>query len=206
MGMSGAEPRVHFPVEAEVPESKRHLQLRTLLFQFLELAFAKEAAIGCDQFVYWDPTEPGVCLAPDAFVRFGQPDDLFQTWKVWERGVPQVAVEITSSSDNSEADWREKLSKYRSLGVSELVRFDPESSEPLRVWDLVGGELVERALAARAQSRFLRGFWVTAEQPGVGLALRLSRDEDGALFYPTPAEAAEQRVRELEAELRRRQS
>lgn len=33
MGMSGAEQRVHFPVEAEVPESKRHLQLRTLLFR-----------------------------------------------------------------------------------------------------------------------------------------------------------------------------
>jgi hypothetical protein len=40
MVMSGAEQRVHFPVEAEVPESKRHLQLRTLLFQFFELAFA----------------------------------------------------------------------------------------------------------------------------------------------------------------------
>ena len=206
MDMSGAEQLVHFPIEAEVPESKRHLQLRTLLFQFLELEFAKEAAIGCDQFVYWDPTEPRVCLAPDAFVRFGQPDDLFQTWKVWERGAPQVAVEIISSSDNSEADWSEKLARYRSLGVSELVRFDPESSEPLRVWDLVGGELVERALLTRTQSRYLRGFWVTGEHAGVGLALRLSRDAEGTLLYPTPAEAAEQRVRELEAELLRRQS
>jgi Uma2 family endonuclease len=206
MGMSGAEQSVHFPVEAEVPESKRHLQLRTLLFQFLELAFAKEAAIGCDQFVYWDPTEPRVCLAPDAFLRFGQPDDLFQTWKVWERGAPQVAVEIISSSDNSESDWREKLEKYRSLGVSELVRFDPESSEPLRVWDLVASDLIERASVLPAQSRYLRGFWVVVEHPSIGLALRLSRDENGTLLYPTPAEAAEQRVRELEAELRRRPS
>jgi hypothetical protein len=55
-------------------------------------------------------------------------------------------------------------------------------------------------------SRYLRGFWITVEQPGVGLALRLSHDASGALLYPTPAEAAEQRVRELEAELRRRQS
>jgi hypothetical protein len=68
--MSGAE-QLHFPVEAEVPESKRHLQLRTLLFQFLERAFAKEAAIGCDQFVYWDPSDARQCLAPDAFVCFG---------------------------------------------------------------------------------------------------------------------------------------
>jgi Uma2 family endonuclease len=109
MGMSGAEQLVHFP------------------------AFAKEAAIGCDQFVYWDATERRECLAPEAFVRFGQADDLFQTWKVWERGAPQVAVEIIRISDNSESDWREKLARYRRLGISELVRFDPESSEPLRV-------------------------------------------------------------------------
>ena len=205
MRMSGAQ-QEHFPVRAPVPESKRHLQLRTLLFQFLELAFAKEAAIGCDQFVYWDQTDPRICLAPDAFVRFGQADDLFQTWKVWERGAPDVAVEIISNSDNSELDWRDKLEKYRSLGVSELVRFDAEASEPLRVWDLFEKDLVERASARRANSRYLRGFWVIAEHPGVGSALRLSRDENGTRLYPTPAEAAEQRVRELEAELRRHRS
>jgi hypothetical protein len=45
VGTSGAEQRVHFPVEAEAPESKRHLQLRTLLFQFLELAFAAPSSV-----------------------------------------------------------------------------------------------------------------------------------------------------------------
>ena len=205
MGMTGAQQRVHFPVEAEVPESKRHLQLRTLLFQFLELAFSQEAAIGCDQFVYWDAGDPRACLAPDAFVRFGQEDDLFQTWKVWERGTPQVAVEIISSSDGGQIDWEEKLEKYRCLGVSELVRFDPESARPLRVWDLAGADLIERSLLEpRAESRYLRGFWLAVELAGIGLSLRLSHDESGERLYPTPAEAAEQRVRELEAELRRR--
>jgi Uma2 family endonuclease len=201
--MSGTE-QLHFPVEAEVPESKRHLQLRTLLFQFLEQAFAKEAAIGCDQFVYWDPSDARQCLAPDAFVCFGQADDLFQTWKVWERGVPEVAVEIISSSDSSDADWREKLDRYQSLGVSELVRFDPEASQPLRVWDLVDNRLSERAIVGR--SSHLRGFWLVVEQANIGRTLRLSHDEAGSRLYLTPAEAAEQRVRELEAELRRRQS
>jgi len=204
--MSGAE-QLHFPVEAQVPESKRHLQLRTLLFEFLELAFAQEAAIGCDQFVYWDPREPKSWLAADAFVRFGRADDLFQTWKVWERGVPEAAVEIISSSDSSDADWHDKLEKYQSLGASELVRFDPEASQPLRVWDRVEGELLERALSAPCTtSRYLRGFWLAAAPPGVGLALRLSHDEAGTQLFPTPAEAAEQRVRELEAELRRHRS
>ena len=204
---------VRFPAEAEMPESKRHLQLRTLLFQFLELAFSQVAAIGCDQFVYWDPTDPRACLAPDAFVRFGEPNDLFSLWKVWERGAPQVAVEIISDSDAGEPAWDEKLEKYRRLGVSELVRFDAESADrPLRVWDLVEGDLLERQLAeSRAESRYLRGFWLAVEQPDTGLALRLSHDEPGARLFPTSAEheaegrrAAEQRVRELEAELSRR--
>jgi len=80
MAMLGAEPRrLHFPESAEVPESKRHLELRTLLYQFLKLAFGNVAAVGCDQFVYWDPTDPRACLAPDAFVRFDAKNDQFRS-------------------------------------------------------------------------------------------------------------------------------
>src|SRR5262245_4315000 len=113
---------VVFPSEAEVPESKRHLKLRTLLHQLLELAFADRAAIGSDQFVYWDPTDPRACVAPDAFVRLGEPDSLFESWKAWERGAPHLAVEIISRSDARDRDWETTLSRYRRLGVSELVR------------------------------------------------------------------------------------
>jgi len=211
---------VHFPVEATVPETKRHLELRTLLYQLLKLAFADSAAIGCDQFVYWDPTDPRACLAPDAFVRFGEADHQFRSWKVWERGAPQLAIEIISESDERDRDWDDKLEKYKRLGVSELVRFDPESRErPLRIWDSIEHDLVERELTQpRAQSHCLPGFWLVLEQPEVGRTLRLSHDHDGAQLYPTPTEqeaegrraeaegrrAAEQRVRELEEELRRR--
>lgn len=210
--MLGSEQRIlHFPVEAEVPESKRHFELRTLLYQFLKLAFAEVAAVGCDQFVYWDPTDPRACLAPDAFVRFGVADDMFRSWKAWERGAPQVAVEIISDSD--QPGWDEKLARYRRLGVSELVWFDPELPErPLRVWDRVGADLIERQLAAPcAYSPKLGGYWIAIDQPGTGLTLRLSHDERGTRLFPTLAEreaegrrAAEQRVLELEAELRRR--
>lgn len=210
--MLGTEPlALHFPVEAEVPESKRHLELRTLLYQFLKLAFAEVAAVGCDQFVYWDPADPRACLAPDAFVHFGEADDLFSSWKAWERGTPQVAVEIISDSD--QPNWNEKLASYCRLGVGELVWFDPESpARPLRIWDLVGDLLLERPLAEPcSMSRYLGGFWVAVEQPGTGLALRLSQDPEGTQLFPTPAEReaegrlqAEARVRELEAELGRR--
>jgi Uma2 family endonuclease len=221
MGMSGSEHRttaevavgLYFPTAAEVPESKRHLELRTLLYQVLKLAFADRAAVGCDQFVYWDATDPRACLAPDAFVHFGVTDPWFRSWKVWERGAPQVAVEIISDSDEGEGAWEEKLERYQRLGASELVRFDPESLDrPLRIWDRVAEQLLERQpVAACAQSGYLGGFWLARLEPELGITLRLSADEQGLHLFPTLAEqeaegrrAAEQRVLELEAELRRR--
>lgn len=218
---------VRFPESELVPETKLHLEQRTMLYQILKLAFAERAAIGCDQFVYWDPTNPRESLAPDAFVRLGVRDDNFRSWKVWERGAPEVAIEIISQSDERDRDWDAKLSKYRRLGVQELVRFDPEC-EPasLRIWDSVEGDLLERELVTRvAVSRCLPGAWVVTPDPEHGALLRLSRDAEGRTLYPTPVEseaaarakeaaaraeeaaaraAAEDRVRELEAELRRR--
>jgi Uma2 family endonuclease len=208
---------IHFPVELQVPESKRHLEQRTLLYAFLKHAFGREHSIGCDQFVYWDPTDPRACLAPDAFVRLGEPDSQFKSWKVWERGAPEVAVEVQSDSDEGET-WETKLRKYPKLGVRELVAFDPERSV-LRVWDFVENDLVERQLSSKStESRVLPGFWVVLDG-----TLRLSRDASGQHLFPTPAEAEAQarkaeaemrkaeaealqaRIRELEAELARRQ-
>jgi Uma2 family endonuclease len=219
---------LHFPEFEEVGESKLHLELCTLLYQVLSLAFADHASIGCDQFVYWDASDPRASLAPDAFVRLGQPDENFRSWKVWERGAPQVAVEIISHSDERDRDWDAKLEKYARLGVLELVRFEPEAPQPsLRVWDRVENDLVEREHVARsAKSRVLPGYWVVVTDPEHGAALRLSHDETGTVLFPTPAEAEaegrraeaearkaevearqtlEARVRELEAELAKRQ-
>jgi Uma2 family endonuclease len=196
----------YFPVYAEMPESKRHLEQRTLLYQVLKLAFGDRAAIGCDQFVYWDRTDPRLCLAPDAFVCLGETNDLFPSWKVWERAIPQVAVEIVSESDERARGWETKLERYRRVGVTELVRFDSVAVEqPIRIWERIGENLVERELTApRAASRVLPGFWLAVEQAGTGLALRLSHDEQGVQLFPTAVEDAERRIQELEAELRRR--
>ncbi|HKO51995.1 MAG TPA: Uma2 family endonuclease, partial [Polyangiaceae bacterium] len=181
---------VHFPDSAEVPESTRHFELRSLIYDFLTLAFSDVATIGCDQFLYWDPSNPRACLSPDAFLRFGPKDEHFRSWKVWERGTPHVAVEIISDSDASEPSWDEKLERYRRVGVSELVWFDPEApGHPLRIWDLVGGDLRERRLLAPlAQSPLLNGYWLPIPEPSGGLTLRLSRDEQGLELFPTLAE------------------
>jgi len=193
---------VHFPVEERVPETKEHLELRTALYEILKLGFADRALIGSDQFVYWDPTDPSACLAPDVFVRLGGPDETFDCWKVWERGAPHLAVEIVSRSDARDAAWDDKLAKYRRLGARELVRFDPALRErALRVWDQVEGDLVERVVPAseRTACPTLGLHWVVTRREGQ-VWLRLASDEEGRELLPTPLE----RVRELEAALKER--
>jgi Uma2 family endonuclease len=215
---------VCFPESATVPETKRHLKLRTLLFHVLE-SFAERATIGSDQFIYWSASDPSRCLAPDAFVRLGTPDSLFGSWKTWERGAPELAVEIVSEHDASERSWTDKLRKYHEVGVSEVVRFDPDApeGERLRVWDRLEGDLVERLVEADATPCTVLGlFWVLVASEGLTAALRLAHDPEGHDLVLTPLEtenraeaaarvaetearrAAERRVAELEAELRRR--
>src|SRR4051812_1571643 len=83
---------LHFPVCEEMPETRRHLEVRTALFQSIRAAFGDRAVVGSEQFVFWDPTNPGRRCAPDLMVRLGEPDAPFASWKVWERGAPQLAV------------------------------------------------------------------------------------------------------------------
>jgi hypothetical protein len=204
---------IHFPTEETVPETRRHLILRTLLFSVLR-TFGDRACAGSEQFVYWDPTNPSRCLAPDAFLRLGVPDGDFDSWKTWERGAPELAVEITSDSDASDRAVEEKVRRYHEMGVRELVRFDPDApaGSRIRVWDRVQEDLVERVVEGdRAPCATLKLWWVVVPGAGYPAALRLARDADGKDLVLTREELeararqeAEQRVAELEAKLARR--
>jgi Uma2 family endonuclease len=213
-----------FPVDEEMPETGRHLEVRTALYQSLQAAFRETAVIGSEQFVFWDPTDPKARCAPDVMVRLGERDAPFDSWKVWQRGAPHLAVEIISVYDAAEGPWAAKLERYRKVGVRELVSFDADDSEQaLRIWDFADGDLVERDPAAPGfrYCAVLGAYWVVKAAPELGLTLRLARDEQGDDLYPTPDEArraaddgrrvaeearrvAEARIRELEAELARR--
>jgi hypothetical protein len=232
---------IRFPEKELVPESKRHLKLRTLLFRILQ-TFSDRAAIGSEQFVYWLASNPRRCLAPDAFVRLGVPDTDFGSWKTWERGAPELAVEIVSDSDSPDLPWEEKLNRYHELGVVELVRFDPDAAlgKRLRIWDRVDGDLIERVLEGeRSPCTVLDLHWIVCPSADLPSALRLASSLDPVELVLTPEEtetrraeaetrraeaerrraeterrraeaehlartAAEQRIAELEAELRRR--
>lgn len=208
-----------------MPETQVHFELRILLYQLLCDHLGLDATVGSDQFVYYDAGNPARCVAPDVYVQRKPPTGKIRSWKTWERGAPDLAVEIVSPSDAPQLAWAEKLERYQSVGVHELVRFDPEAraGEPLlRVWDRVEGALLERDLQAGPQSSsVLDARWVVAPADDHAIALRITAARDSERWVPTRIEAkeaeaearraeaearqaAETRVRELEAELRRR--
>ena len=217
--------RLHFPAEAEVPESQRHLELRTALHQLLSFHLSGKATVGSDQFLYFDASNPKARLAPDVFLQLGSEGPEIESWKTWERGTPELAVEIASRSDAPDEPWRLKLERYHRLGVRELVRFNQRARQKLRIWDYVEGDLAERKLAPEAPAwcPVLGLFWVISADERWGPMLRLAHDAEGKQLVQTrlkseiatrEAEAsarkaetearktAEARVRELEQTLR----
>src|SRR5262245_22721587 len=183
---------LHFPVEEKVPETFEHFRSRVLLFDSTDRELESRAVVATDVFVYWDPTDPKKNLAPDLVVRIGPPGKLVTSWKTWERGAPQLGVEITSASDAPERELEIKLERYRRAGIAEVVRFDAnDDNRPLRIWDLIDGDLVERIVEtseARLSDTLGLYFCFRLDEK-LGLTLRLSRDPSGADILPTREEA-----------------
>jgi len=205
---------LYFPHRETVMESDVHRRLKTALWLILEQELGEEATVGSDHFVYWNARNPTRSLAPDVFVHCGPQQRGYLSWKTWELGTPQVAVEITSPSDRPEGPWQDKLERYHELGVQELVRYrrDQPGGQRLHIWDRVDQNLLEREVEGDVGvSNVLGLYWVGVEDPKWGPMLRVARDAEAEALLPTPVEhearareAAELRVRELEAELRRR--
>jgi Uma2 family endonuclease len=201
-----------FPESAEVPESQLHLDLRTLLYWLLQQYLGETHTVGSDQFVYWDASNPARCLAPDVYVKCTPAQERVRSWKVWERGAPDVAVEIISDSDSLPADWSAKLSQYQALGVVELVRVDLLTAEGprLRVWNRVDGVLSERVVEGdTAASLVLPLNWTLAPALllpaplGLPLAIRITEPEEPFRLIPTPDERAAAEAQRATAEAQR---
>lgn len=182
---------IHFPVSEEVPETARHWKARTLLADSIQHALGEHGLVSCDQFLYWDATDPKRMLAPDVAFRVGEPRDVLDCWMTWERGAPHVGVEIISGSDASELRFEEKLARYRPAGVREVVRYDWDDRErPIRIWDWVEGDLTERDRADPEAFKcdVLGWYWCEHDEPELGLTLRLARNRDGSDLVLTPLE------------------
>lgn len=170
------------PWEEHLGQSKRHLGLCTILAELLRELIGPNDSYGADQYVYWNARTPRVCLAPDGFVKLGVPDEIFDTWKTWEKGVPELAVEVLSPSDTPERwTFAEKLRKYHELGVRELVCFNTDAppGERLRVWDRLREDLVERVVEDERTPCLTLGDdveWIVAPAEVWPAALRLVKD------------------------------
>lgn len=180
------------PEDEKLPESRRHNRHRTTLFLVLQQELGPQHTVGCDQFVYFDATDPRRCLAPDAFVKLGVPDHDFDAYLVWEEGTPELAFEVLSPSDSPERwTFKEKLRRYRALGVRELVCFnlDAKPGKRLRVWDRLEHDLVERVVTNERTPCLVLGLTMFVGKVGVDpIALRFARDPAGRDLVLTPQE------------------
>lgn len=186
------------PFEEHVAETKRHLKARTSLFLIVEEAFSN-MAVGCDQFVYFDEDNPKQCVAPDLFVKTDSHEIDFDSWKTWEIGTPQLAVEIVSASDRLKLTWEEKFVRYEALGIRELVRFDARGEQPITIWDRVGTGLRKRTSKASNsyECKTLGLYWAIETSAEFGKLLRLARDRAGKDLLTTPSEKALELAQQL---------
>ncbi len=162
-----------------------------------------DVTVGGDQFIYFDQKDPTRCLAPDVFVKLDKRVKDFDSWFTWERGAPDLAVEVVSEWDRMKLTWAQKLERYEACGVQELVQFDPRRDMTTRVWDRVDGKLVEREPDSTDtfECRTLGLYWTIEMDRDYGYQLRLCRDRAGKVLFPTPQETV-LRLREALIEAR----
>jgi len=193
------------PESERMGQGRRHYKLCKALYEMLCRACVPEHTVGADQFVYFDAANPRRCLAPDAFVTLDVRDHDFDAYLVWEEGTPELAFEVLSPSDTPERwPFEEKLRRYRTLGVRELVTFhiDASAGARLRVWDRLEHDLVERVVTGDRTPCVTLGLTLLVgpvdEYP---VGLRLARDAEGRDLLLTDAEGrrAEGQAKEVEA-------
>ena len=194
---------LHFPEQEPLDEhmgqGRRHHRLCEALYQIVRAAVGLGHTVGADQFVYFDGANPKRCLAPDAFVTLDAPDHDFDSYLVWEEGTPHLAFEVLSPSDTPERwTFEQKLRRYRSLGVRELVTFhvDAPPGQRLRVWDRLEHDLVERVVEDERTPCVTLGLTLLIAPVAVDpeleypACLRLARDAEGRDLFFTPEERA----------------
>jgi Uma2 family endonuclease len=169
----------------------------------------REAYVGWDVFVEWDPNDPRARVSPDTFLLDGQSPGIAPSiWCTWDPGCdpPRFALEIVSRKSRAK-DYDQNPLKYAALGTEELAIFDPEprgpDAFPLQVYRRTPRGQFLRAYAGPGpvESKVLGAWLVVADG---GAHVRLARDAAGTDLVPTAEEranAAEARVRELEARL-----
>lgn len=183
---------------------------RELMFQIVKILERRyeddpNVYVTGDIFVYYVEGDPTEIFSPDVMVVNGVPKRQRDNYKLWEEGnkIPDFILEIAARS-TYQNDLRKKKGLYRLLGVPEYVMFDHTGGEyfrpPLQGYQLVSGEYEPIGDGTRVRSEVL-GVEFRVEDG----RLRLYDADTGEHLPPTDEalKAAETRVAELEAELKR---
>ena len=182
--------------EWDMGQSGTHHRFCETLYAILRAALTPDDLVAADQFLYFDAADAGdrSKCAPDILVKLGSRARLVNVWKTWEDGTPDLCVEVLSPSDREKLSLDEKLRRYHTIGVPEVVAFDPlaPAGRRLRAWDRIDGDLVERVVDDERTPCITLGLWFvlapTPDEPDLGVALRLARDPSGRDLLPTPTE------------------
>lgn len=159
-----------------------------------------------DIFVYYVEGDPTEVFAPDVMVVKGVPKRQRDDYKLWEEGgqVPDFVMEIAAHSTDQK-DQGPKKGLYRLLGIPEYVMYDYTGGEYFEP-PVQGYRLIEDEYHPIGDGRRLRSEVLDVEFRLEEGQLRLYDAETGD-YLPPPEEAraaaAEARVADMEAELKR---
>ena len=223
---------IHYPSSDGEPMAENDAQRNAIMYGISALTRhfkdRRDVYVSGDLLIYYEEGNPRVSIAPDVFVVFDVEKRERPNYKLWEEGrAPAFVLEVASPST-----WRDdvgpKRSVYASLGVREYWQYDPAGEHlPAR---LQGERLTPSGYARQPVATGLDGT-LTLRSETLGLELRAtpgremrfrdlltgrelrSHDEEaeGRLeeaaarrIAERRAAAAEMRVAELEALLRKR--
>lgn len=180
--------------------------LRPLIERYLRERGVK-AFVGADQFFYYDEADFALRIAPDVYVIPGlEAPREERVWKCWElENPPTFALEIVGRDKGK--DYEDSPIAYRSVGVRELVVYDPDwtPKSKTRVRWQVFRRVKKRGLVSvlktnddRIESSAL-GCWLRIVGEGGARRVRLGVGAFGETLIATD----EERARELEGEIAR---
>lgn len=211
MGAIPLEKEIEYPTSDGQPmaETTLHRKVMFDLISGLERRYAEvpDVWVGGNLFLCYEQGNPAACRAPDVLLAKGVAKWDRPNYLLWDERPPSLIVEVTSRKTRQE-DQREKKDLYERLGVEELILFDPyrEYLRPrLQGYRLEEGRYqaippqIDGSLPSRTTGLTFRP---------EGDRLRLVDTATGEKL-PWPEEVgaalnrAEERVRELEAELER---
>ena len=186
------------------------------------------ARVNGDTFIYYVEGDPRRVFSPDCYVAFDLSEAALEslsmernnTYLLWEVGKPPDFILEIGSPSTGTVDTGRKRDLYAEIGVGEYWRFDPSGGdfygEPLVGERLVDGEYErfelrhedDGAVRSHSEALNLELQWIDGElrfwDPVKGERLLNQQEEhDERVRAQARADAAEARVAQLEAELRR---